>query len=152
MRNKRQWINSPGSGQAAASPLPFADHSNIGLHTRTMPPTRGEKRAAERVLSRLQAGQHVSTSEMLKACPYRTVIDRAGASGGLNIDQAIRRIGCVIATVGGQPESLAEAEMAKALATLHSGRSVIVVSDRSDLRNRAKAEIYGMLTPSRGRA
>jgi hypothetical protein len=88
----------------------------------------------------------------MAACPFQTLIGW-NIPPGSSLDDVGDRIGCTVAVVGGtHPDPLTADMLEFAVETLLSGRIVLLVSDRADLRDYAKREIIGMASPAWGRA
>jgi hypothetical protein len=60
---------------------------------------------------------------------------------------AKNRIDSLIAVIGGSPEPISQDAMATVVGILNAGGSVLLVSDRHDLRDYAKRKITAMGMP-----
>ena len=83
----------------------------------------------------------VDWKKLVARCPFRTLIGPVGAPTT-----------CSFAALGGEVTPLSPKMMGDVMDALRSGGRVLVLSDRADLRDRAKRETMGMLRPMEGHA
>jgi len=86
--------------------------------------------------------------ETFKMCPYRTLL--GNARGGP--DAMMARLGCTVAVLDGDPEPMSQRMMRDVLRELAAGRTVLLISNKRELRDFAKREIMAMAGPAGGAA
>jgi hypothetical protein len=113
---------------------------------------RDATRRWRRMLRSALPGTGLETVEdLLLAYPYRTVIGKLPGPVP-DADEMTSRIGEIIVIMGDHPEPLSEQAMADAVAIMRSGRTVMLMSRRADLRDYMKREIWAMVGPVAGSA
>ena len=90
--------------------------------------------------------------EALARCPFRTVIGLPPTRPEDVVDDMVSRLAHTLAVLGGDPVPISPDTMQEFIASLQLGRTVLVMSDRRDLRDRAKAEILAMASTTGARA
>ena len=88
-------------------------------------------------------------AETLKRCPHRTIIAGRVRHGTVDLLPPPLR---VLAVISGDPTPLNSAMMAEIVASGQAGETVMILSDRADLRDYAKREILALVLPAVGRA
>lgn len=86
-------------------------------------------------------------AETFDRCPFRSIIGIAAPSPNRPLDQLISPLAHAIAVLGGDPEPISSDTMAELVAAIRAGDSVLLMSDRADLRDYAKREILAMVNP-----
>lgn len=89
-------------------------------------------------------------TEALERCPFRTVI--GAGQGHRDVAELLPHLAHTIMVLGGDPTPINSATMGNIVAALQSGGTVMIMSDRADLRDYAKREIVAMALPAAGQA
>ena len=76
----------------------------------------------------------------MRLCPFRSFIG-IGDTTTANVDEMGTRIAHVFAALGGEPAPIDADLLAELAASVRASRTVLVLSDRADLRDHAKRQI-----------
>ncbi len=74
--------------------------------------------------------------ETLDCCPFRSFVGK-----GISAGEMMTRLAHTFAAIGGEPCPIDPALLDEMAASIHAGKTVLVLADRADLRDRAKREI-----------
>ena len=88
--------------------------------------------------------------ETWERCPFRSFIGLGQHPGDAN--EMGDRIGHIFAALGGEPAPIADSLMAEMIDSIRRGRTVLVISNRADLRDQAKREILAQVHGAAGTA
>jgi hypothetical protein len=110
-------------------------------------------RAADATLAEFRravaAGEPVSLAQAAQVLPYRSLLGNGSADDPRDM---WARIESAIVVLGADPEPLDEGIINDAVAAIHNGGVVLLMSDHPESRDYAKREILAMAGAPAGRA
>ena len=91
-------------------------------------------------------GSELTVSALIRGCPFRSVLSRNP------VDPKRPRWHAIVAALGGVPEPLSPEVLRSGVECLTRGETLLLLSDRQDLRDRAKHELLAMAGDGGARA
>ena len=96
----------------------------------------------------IAAGARPTIAELIRDCPFRSVLSRRS----VDLTRPLEHWDALVAVLGGVPEPLSPDVLRSGVECLARGETVLLLSDRRDLRDRAKQELLAMAGDAGGRA
>lgn len=121
-----------------------------------------QKRALRKLAAKERSGRPISVRDALACCPFRTLLSLPGASG-VNpdapkpelADAMFENVSVVLALIEQSPEPpspIDSTTMHSILTDLANGRTVLLLSNHREIRDRARQEILAWAAPAAGSA
>ena len=100
------------------------------------------------IASIIADGHRPSIAELIRGCPFRSVLSRRR----IDRRRPLENWDAIVAVLGGIPEPLSPEVLQAGVECLSRGETVLLLSDRQDLCDRAKHELLAMAGDAGGQA